>query len=184
MVAMPGGPPDALLIERFDIWRDRNARRKIAMEDMASVRGAAPSEKHEGSIEQIARALRGVSCDAEADVTVLFGRAALAWLMADGDFHLKNMAVLRIAPVGGQEFTSIRFAPTYDAVTTRVFPGLEKNQLAMSRAGKRSPLSFRDLVRAGATMGIGARAARDIVDSLCRRLRAHLEYVDPASGRV
>ena len=183
-VAMPGGLPDALLIERFDIRRDRNDRRKIAMEDMASVRGVAPSEKYEGSIEQVARALREVSSDAEADVTLLFGRAVLAWLMADGDFHLKNMAVLRIAPDHGQEFTSIRFAPTYDAVTTRVFPGLGNDHMALSLAGKRNRLSSKDCVRAGATMGIGARAARDMVEFLCRRLIAHLEYLEPVSGRV
>lgn len=184
MVPMPGDLPDALLVERFDIRRDRNDRRTIAMEDMASVRGVAPSEKYEDSIEQVARALRGVSSDAEADIAVLLGRAVLAWLMADGDFHLKNMAVLRVAPDDAQNFTSVRFAPAYDAVTTRVFPGLENDRLALSLAGKRNRLSSGDFVRAGVTTGIDAAAARDIVLSLCGRLSAHLEGLDPASDRV
>ncbi len=184
MVSMPGELPDALLVERFDIRRGRNDRRKIAMEDMASVRGVAPSEKYEGSVEQVARALRGVSSDAEADVAVLLGRAVFAWLIADGDFHLKNMAVLRVAPDGAQNFLSVRLAPTYDAVTTRVFPGLERDHLALSLAGKRNRLSSGDFVRAGVTMGIHAKAAREIVVSLCRRLSVHLEDLDSASDRV
>ena len=183
-VSMPDDLPDALLVERFDIRRDRNDRRRIAMEDMASVRGVAPSEKYEGSIEQVARGLRGVSSDPEADVAVLLRRAIFAWLIADGDFHLKNMAVLRVAPDGAQSFSSVRFAPTYDAVTTRVFPGLERDDLALSLAGKRSRLSSRDFVRAGMTMGIDAHLARDCVESLRGRLRAYLGGLEPASGRV
>jgi len=183
-VPMPQDLPDALLVERFDIRRDRNDRRKIAMEDMASVRGVAPSEKYEGSIEQVARRLRGVSSDAEADVAVLLRRAIFAWLIADGDFHLKNMAVLKVAPDGAKNFSSARFAPTYDVVTTRVFPGLERDDLALSLAGKRSRLSSRDFVQAGMTMGIDAHLARDCVESLCGRLRAHLASLEPASGRV
>ena len=184
MVSMPGDLPDALLVERFDVRRDRNDRRKIAMEDLASVRGVAPSAKYAGSIEQAARALRSVSSDAEADVALLLGRAALAWLIADGDCHLKNLAVLRVAPGSAENFASVRLAPVYDAVTTRVFPGLERDRLALSLAGKRDRLSSRDFVRAGTTMGMNAGAARDIVMSLCSRLSAHLEDFEPASDRV
>ena len=184
MVSMPGNLPDALLVERFDIRRDANDRRKIAVEDMASVRGVAPSEKYEGSIEQAARALRSVSSDAEADVAVRLGRAVLAWLISDGDCHLKNLAVLRVASDGAEKFTSVRLAPVYDAVTTRVFPGLENDHLALSLAGKRNRLSSRDFVRAGVTMGMNAGAARDIVASLCDRLSAHLEDLAPVSNYV
>ena len=184
MVSMPGNLPAALLVERFDIRRDRNDCRKIAMEDMASVRGVAPSEKYEGSMEQAARALRSVSTDAEADVALLLGRAVLAWLIADGDCHLKNLAVLRVTSGDAENFTSVRLAPVYDAVTTRVFPGLESDHLALSLAGKRNRLSSSDFVRAGVTMGMNAGAARDIVASLCSRLGAHLEDLEPTSDRV
>ncbi len=184
IVPMPDDVPDALLVERFDIRRDRYDHRKIAMEDMASVRGVAPSEKYQGSIEQVARVLRGVSSDAEADVLELLRRSLFAWLIADGDFHLKNMAVLRVAPDGARNFLSVRFAPAFDVVTTRVFPGLESDDLPLSLAGKRNRLSFADFVRAGATMDIDAHLVRDCVESLCARLGAHLEGVEPVSRRV
>ena len=184
IVPMPDDLPDALLVERFDIRRDRNDRRRMAMEDMASVRGVAPTEKYEGSIEQVARALRGVSTDADADVATLLGRAVFAWLIGDGDLHLKNLAVLRVAPESARNFTSVRLAPVYDAVTTRVFPGLEVDHLALSLAGKRNRLSSGDFVRAGATMGTGADTARNVVESMCGRLSAHLESLDPASDRA
>ena len=184
IVQMPNDLPDALLVERFDIRRDHNDRRRIALEDMASVRGVAPAEKYEGSIEQVARALRGVSSDAEADIAALLGRAIFAWLIADGDFHLKNMAVLKVMPKGADSFTSVRLAPVYDAVTTRVFPGLENDNLALSLAGKRNRLAPGDFVRAGATMGLSAAVVRNLIESLCSRLSAHLEGIESDSNRV
>jgi len=45
--------------------------------------------------------------------------------------HLKNMALLKIAERGEKKFRSVRMAPLYDAVTTRVFPRLEKDRLAL-----------------------------------------------------
>ena len=111
-------------------------------------------------------------------------RAVFAWLIADGDLHLKNMAVLKVAPDGARNFASVRFAPVYDAVTTRAFPGFENDDLALSLAGKRNRLSSGDFVRAGVTMGINAETIRDLVESLCRRLSAHLEGLEPTSDRV
>ncbi len=69
-------------------------------------------------------------------------------------------------------------------MTTRIFPGLENDDLALPLAGKRNRLSSGDFVRAGVTMGIDAAAARESVESLCGRLSAHLEGIDPASDRV
>ncbi len=184
MISMPGNLPDALLVERFDIRQDRNDSRRIAVEDMASVRGVAPSEKYEGSIEQAARALRSVSSDAEADVATLFGRAVFAWLIGDGDCHMKNLAVLQIVADGAENFTSVRLAPVYDAVTTKVFPGFKNDHLALSLAGKRHRLSSRDLVRAGVTMGMQVKAARAVIASACDRLHAHLEGLGPAAERI
>jgi serine/threonine-protein kinase HipA len=43
--------------------------------------------------------------------------------------HLKNLAMLKMAEVGATAVTSVRFAPLYDAVTTRVFPGLGTDRL-------------------------------------------------------
>jgi len=125
-----------------------------------------------------------VSSDAQADIAVLLGRAVFAWLIADGDCYMKNLAVLRIAADGARNFTSVRLAPVYDTATTWVFPGFAKNHLALSLVGKRNRLSSRDFVQAGVTMGMQAETARDLVESLCDRLSVHLEDLEPISGRI
>ena len=114
----------------------------------------------------------------------LLGRAIFAWLIADGDFHLKNMGMLKVAPEGAKSFASVRFAPVYDTVTTRVFPGLANDQMALALAGKRDQLTSGDFVKAGATMGLSAATVRECVESICRRLSAHIKGQNSASGRV
>lgn len=174
LIAMPGNLPDALLVERFDIRLNEADARRLAMEDMASLRGVPAAEKYEGSIEQAARALRPVTTDWDADGITLLLRALFAWLIADGDLHLKNFAVLRVAPPGADHFTSVRLAPVYDTVTTRIFPGLENDAMALTLNGKRNRLRKNDYLRAGATMGLAAADVASAIDALCHALDAHL----------
>ena len=184
LVAMPGNLPDALLVERFDIRLNEADARCLAMEDMTSLRGVPSTEKYEGSIEQVARALRPVSTEWNADGRILLLRALFAWLIADGDMHLKNLAVLRAAPPGAEHFSSVRLAPVYDAVTTRIFPGLENDMMALTLNGKRNRLGKGDFLRAGATMGLAAADAATAIDGLCQALGVHLGRTEAAHASV
>ncbi|WP_461619535.1 HipA domain-containing protein [Bradyrhizobium sp. 23AC] len=130
LVCMPDGMAPALVVERFDIRRDRADKRRLALEDFCSVLDLPASAKYDGTIERVARGLRPLSTDPADDLDILFRRALFAWLIADGDMHLKNLALLRVAAPGARQFESVRFAPLYDAVTTRVFPGLASDRMA------------------------------------------------------
>jgi serine/threonine-protein kinase HipA len=112
---MPDDMPPALLVERFDIRAGHDDMRLLALEDMASLLGVPTEDKYTGTMERIAGALRPLSTDADADLLLLLKRALFAWLIADGDMHLKNMAVLKIAEPGSGHFNSVRMAPLDDA---------------------------------------------------------------------
>ena len=56
------------------------------------------------------------------DLLISFEGALFAWLIADGDMRMKNLALLQIADSGAAQFREVRMAALYDAVTTRVFP--------------------------------------------------------------
>ncbi|TIO20575.1 HipA domain-containing protein, partial [Mesorhizobium sp.] len=128
--------PPALLVERFDIRTSLEDKHLLALEDFCSVLGVPTEAKYDGTMERIARALRPLSTSPEEDVLLVLKRSLFAWLIADGDMHLKNMALLEIAEPGSTQFSSVRMAPLYDAVTTRVFPRLEKDRMALKLNGK------------------------------------------------
>lgn len=154
LTPMPDGMSPALLVERFDIRLGNDDRRRIALEDFCSVLDLPASAKYDGTIERMARGLRPLSTDPAADLAILFRRAIFAWLIADGDMHLKNLALLKIAEPDAKAFTSVRFAPLYDAVTTRVFPGLGSDRIALKLNGKDDRLSRGDFLAAARTIGL------------------------------
>lgn len=170
LLEMPGGMSPALVIERFDIRRGPTDHRRLAMEDFCSILDLPASAKYDGTIERMARGLRPLSTDPARDLDILFRRAVFAWLIADGDMHLKNLALLKVAEVDAKAFRSVRFAPLYDAVTTRVFPGLGGDRMALKLNGKDARLTRQDFLALARTIGLSAEGAETAIGELTARL--------------
>jgi serine/threonine-protein kinase HipA len=171
LVEMPDGMPPALLVERFDIRRSADDHRMLAMEDFCSILELPASAKYDGTIERMARGLRPLSTDPAADLEILFRRALFAWFIADGDMHLKNLALLKYAEPGSRRFATVRFAPLYDAVTTRVFPGLAGDRMALKLNGKDDRLTRQDFLTLARTIDLPAARAEAAIGELATRLR-------------
>src|SRR6185295_2895518 len=126
------------------------------MEDLCSVLDLPKEAKYDATMERVARAIRPLSTAPEEDLLIVVKRAFFAWLIADGDMHLKNMALLKIAEPGDTQFRSVRMAPLYDAVTTRVFPKLKHDHLALKLNGKDDNLRRADFQTLATTAGLRA----------------------------
>lgn len=177
LIVMPDGLPPALVVERFDIRSGAQDPRMLAMEDMCSVLDLAPRDKYTGTIERVARAMRARSTDIENDLLTLLQRALLAWLIADGDMHLKNMALIEIAHQGSASFSSVRLAPVYDTLTTRAFPHLEHDRMALKLNGKDDRLRRADFLAVAAVAGLRASDANHAIDRLAQALRVALDRI-------
>jgi serine/threonine-protein kinase HipA len=172
LVAMPDGMPPALLVERFDVREGLDDRRLLAMEDLCAVLDLSPEAKYDGTIERVARALRGLSTSPDEDLLTLMKRVMFAWLIADGDMHLKNMAVLKIAEPGEPVFRSVRLAPVYDTLTTRVFPRLGHDRMALKLNGKDERLKRADFLALSSMAGLRASDTHAALDEVLERMRA------------
>ncbi len=170
LLEMPDDMPPALVVERFDIRRGVEDQRRLAMEDFCSILDLPTSSKYVGTIERMAKGLRSLSTDPAADLDILYRRAIFAWLIADGDMHLKNLAMLKTAEAGAKAFTSVRFAPLYDAVTTRVFPGLGTDRMALKLNGKDDRLGKQDFLALARTIGLTAADSEAAIAELAGRL--------------
>ncbi len=177
LVPMPDGMPPALIVERFDIRTSPDDTRLLALEDMCSVLNFPPDAKYDGTIERIMRAMRPLSTAPHDDLRTILQRALFAWLIADGDMHLKNLAFLKTAESSASTFYSVRLAPLYDAVTTRVFPRLENDHMALKLAGKDDRLKRTDFLKLAATGGLSAADAQDAIDSILRGFEAGLDAI-------
>lgn len=173
LIEMPDGMAPALVVERFDIRRSPQDQRRLALEDFCSILDLPTSAKYDGTIERMAKGLRQLSTNPAADLDILFRRAVFAWLIADGDMHLKNLAMLKTAEPGAKAFTAVRFAPLYDAVTTRVFPGLGGDRMALKLNGKDDRLSPQDFLALARTIGLTVGDAEAAMAELAARLAEH-----------
>jgi serine/threonine-protein kinase HipA len=174
---MPDGMTASLLVERFDIRAGAGDRRLLAMEDFCSVLDLAPDAKYDGTLERVARALKALSTSPEADLLLLIKRAVFAWLIADGDMHLKNLAVLKTCEPGDRTLRSVRLAPVYDTLTTRVFPRLEHDRMALTLNGKDQRLKRADFLALAAIAGLKAATTHAAIDELLQRLQAALATI-------
>lgn len=177
LIAMPDEMPPALLVERFDIRDSREDRRMLALEDLCSVLDLPPNAKYDGTLEKAARAVRSLSTDPGSDVLTIIKRALFAWLIADGDMHLKNMALLKIAQPGETVFRSIRMAPLYDAVTTRAFPNLKHDRMALKLNGKDDKLRRTDFRALAAHAGVKMAEADAAMDSMLEAMKGAVDRI-------
>ncbi len=184
LIDMPGGMAPALLVERFDIRRSREDVRRFALEDFCSVLDLPSSAKYDATIERVAKGLRPLSTDPSADMAILFRRALFAWLIADGDMHLKNLALLKIAEADARSFTTVRLAPVYDAVTTRVFPGLALDRMSLKLNGKDDRLVPADFSALAYTLDLPEAGAARIMEDLGGAVAAQAPRLRPPAFAV
>jgi len=182
LTKMPDGMPPALIVERFDIREALDDTRMLALEDLCSVLDLSPDAKYSATMERVARAVRPLSTAPEEDLLIILKRALFAWLVADGDMHLKNMAFLKIAQPGDAKFRSLRMAPLYDAVTTRVFPRFEKDHLALKLSGKDDNLDRGDFRTFASTVGLKVGDADATIDAMLGQLARALERIELPKG--
>lgn len=191
LIGMPDGMAPALVVERFDIRVAPDDDRRLALEDFCSVLDLPAAAKYDGTIERVARGLRPLSTNPEEDLEILFQRTVFAWLIADGDMHLKNLALIKTAGPGRRRFDSVRFAPLYDAVTTRVFPGLGGDRMALKLTGKDDRLTPRDFLALARTIELPIARAEEAIASIPAALRDAVDAIalpdmvlDRESGRT
>lgn len=129
-------------------------------------------QKYNGTIERVGRALRALSTASEEDLLMLLRRALFAWLIADGDMHLKSLALLKIAHPGDELFREVRLSPLYDGVITRIFPQFGNDRVAIKLNGKDDHLRRSDFRALAATMGLKAVDADAAIGDVIVRLGA------------
>jgi serine/threonine-protein kinase HipA len=177
LIDMPDQLPPALVVERFDIREGGNDTRMLALEDFCSILELPTESKYDGTVDRVARQARPLSTAPDEDITTIIRRALFAWLIADGDMHLKNMALLKIAEPGDDKFDSVRMAPMYDAVTTRVFPNLVHDRMALKLNGKDDKLRRTDFKMVATRAGLKAATADEIMDGLIAATKTAVDKV-------
>ena len=120
---------------------------KIAMEDMCQLTGRQTEHKYRSSYEQIGKAIRKYSANAQLDMVDFLELVYFSWLTGNNDMHLKNFSLY--CPADEPVLT-----PAYDLLNAVVSNPADDEELALNLGGKKKRMTDADFKAAYRTCGV------------------------------
>ena len=110
---------------------------KIAMEDMCQLTERQTEHKYRSSYEQIGKAIRKYSTNAQLDMVDFLELVYFSWLTGNNDMHLKNFSLY--SPAGEPVLT-----PAYDLLNAFISNPADDEELALTLNGKKKRIKDAD----------------------------------------
>jgi serine/threonine-protein kinase HipA len=160
----------SLLVRRFDRITFDGAARALAVEDGCQANDRPPGDKYLLGVDEVFTALVAV-CDARVlAARELIRQLAFAYLIANGDAHAKNFAVLQASD------GEWRISPLYDTPSSHPYGD---NTMALSIGGRTGPdFGIADFIALGRHLGVPERAVRRTLSELAERVDLWLPELD------
>ena len=144
------------ITKRID--RTRNGE-KIDMEDMCQLTLHPTEYKYKGSHEQIAKTILQYSNTPKLDLTNYMQLLLFCFITGNNDMHLKNFSLYRPAE-------DYQLTPAYDLLNVAIANPKDKEELALTLAGKKTKLRLADFLNAAKTMGLEENVVQRLVAGL------------------
>ena len=120
---------------------------KIAMEDMCQLTERQTENKYKSSYEQVGKAIRKYSTNAQLDMVDFLELVYFSWLTGNNDMHLKNFSLY--SPTGEPVLT-----PAYDLLNAVLSNPADDEELALNLNGKKKRMKDADFKTAYRTCGV------------------------------
>lgn len=152
-----------LIVERFDRTRVDESVGRLPVEDGCQAMGRYPADKYRLDTVAVIRSLAD-QCTAPVVARLqLLARFLFSYLAADGDFHAKNLAIIKTAAGLWEP------APVYDVVCTAVYGDMTLASPFNGKANVRE-MGRSKLLDAAAELEIPEKAVARTLDTLVPRV--------------
>lgn len=132
---------------------------KIDMEDMCQLTLHPTEYKYKGSHEQIAKTILQYSNTPKLDLTNYMQLLLFCFVTGNNDMHLKNFSLYRPAE-------DYQLTPAYDLLNVAIANPRDKEELALTLAGKKTKLRLADFLNAATIMGLEENVVQRLVAGL------------------
>ena len=132
---------------------------KIDMEDMCQLTLHPTEYKYKGSHEQIAKTIMQYSNTPKLDLTNYMQLLLFCFITGNNDMHLKNFSLYRPAE-------DYQLTPAYDLLNVAIANPKDKEELALTLAGKKTKLRLADFLNAAKTMRLEENVVQRLVAGL------------------
>ena len=148
------------ITKRID--RTKNGK-KIDMEDMCQLTLHPTEYKYKGSYEQIARTILQYSNTPRLDLTNYMQLLLFCFVTGNNDMHLKNFSLYRPAE-------NYQLTPAYDLLNVAIANPKDKEELALTLAGKKTKIRLADFLNTAKTMGLEEKVVQRLIAGLHKAL--------------
>ena len=135
---------------------------KIDMEDMCQLTLHPTEYKYKGS-QQIAKTISQYSNTPKLDLANYMQLLLFCFVTGNNDMHLKNFSLYR--PAGNYQLT-----PAYDLLNVAIANPKDKEELALTLAGKKTKIRLADFLNAAKTMGLEEKVVQRLIAGLHKAL--------------
>ena len=136
---------------------------KIDMEDMCQLTLHPTEYKYKGSHEQIAKTILQYSNTPKLDLTNYMQLLLFCFVTGNNDMHLKNFSLYRPAE-------NYQLTPAYDLLNVAIANPKDKEELALTLAGKKTKIRLADFLNAAKTMGLEEKVVQRLIAGLHKAL--------------
>lgn len=113
---------------------------KIHMQDMFQITEAF--DKYRSSLEKIGKAITEYSSNTLLDILRFYEVILFSYITGNNDMHLKNFSLIR-------NNENWEFSPAYDLLNVHLHLPEDKEETALTLAGKKSRLNKKDFIQVG-----------------------------------
>lgn len=171
LIRLDSGEP-AYLCRRMDRPAGGGLRH---MEDFCQILGKPTAQKYNGSMEQIAKALRRHSDAPGLDAVRFFELAAFCFLTGNSDMHLKNFSLLENGSGG------LELSPAYDLVPVQTVLPDDPEECALTLNGKKNRIRRADFLALAEALRLGPKQTGNALARILSAVRERLPAALAAS---
>ena len=164
----------AYITKRIDRDITKNVVKLYAMEDFCQLSNRLTQDKYRGSYENCGRIIKTFSTRPGLDLSELFLRVCLSFIIGNSDMHLKNFSLIEQAPANRQYILS----KAYDMLPVNIIMPEDKEQMALTLNGKKRNITKNDFMAFARNCQLPEQSAKSMLAKLCSLKDAFLLQCD------
>lgn len=166
----------AYITKRTDRIKTKEGYRCLAMEDFCQLSGKLTRDKYRSSYERAAEVLMKHSATPGLDGSELFMRLVFCFITGNSDMHLKNFSLMESQP-GSREYT---LSPAYDLLPVNLVLPEDKEETALTLAGRKAKLRRRDFLQLAPRLGLSDKTDGRLMDHVLSKKDEMINTIEEA----
>jgi len=153
----------AYITKRIDRDIKNDIVKLYAMEDFCQISKRLTQDKYRGSYESCGRVIKDFSIRPGLDLSELFLRIGLSFIIGNSDMHLKNFSLIEQKPAT----RAFALSMAYDLLPVNIIMPEDKEQFALTLNGKKRNIRRKDFIEFAQNCQISKKSAENMLIKLC-----------------